>query len=647
MGLPDLYPAQVGSPYTTLAAPYTTGEATMTVVDATKLPDAPNIVCLAGSVAGEFRYSEKDGNTLLGVVKLPGTLNTIWPVGTYAFRGIAAYDLNAIHENMVRTATYVVAASDAPDHVKRQADYVCDGVDDHVEIQAAIDALPTYGGTVYVTGGTYQCRKTITFPSYTRLKLEKGASIYVPDDHALTVFTPYEGPFSALITNADHAAGNTGIVIEGGYIDFMAGEGATHTKSRVQGWAGIWLHNCTNSRVSDAIVENVVYDVDWTYARAYGILLTECTYCVVVDCEGNEVGYEGIGIRVKCEHIRVIRCKGFRCRQHAMQVCGWAPTPAPAELYDPRHITFEDCCGNKDILAHGGVGRGMRDIAFIRCHSTESSVRAIGDIKNILFRDCYAEDTKYGVYIGTTGIDGEVVDGVTIDGFYYRHGAGEFTGRDMPIHIIAYTPGSLIRNIKIINGYFEGGTIAGFLDGGRPGVVFENIEIRGNVQVKPLDVSGFVSAAVHFNLKNGTTEVRNLSIRSNHLENLDTLIHFHADGPRGNNASVHGTICEDNDMTTVSTLITKDAPEFEHTFERFSRNLGYVTENKGATTLPAGGGTIAHGCAATPTVATVSGSVAGEIVTVTSIDATNITVAIKKPDGGAGTAQTVYWRAEV
>jgi hypothetical protein len=47
------------------------------------------------------------------------------------------------------------------------------------------------------------------------------------------------------------------------------------------------------------------------------------------------------------------------------------------------------------------------------------------------------------------------------------------------------------------------------------------------------------------------------------------------------------------------------------------------------------------------TVVTVSGSVAGEIVPVTSIDATNITVAIKKPDGSAGTAQTVYWRAEV
>jgi hypothetical protein len=100
MRLPNLYPAQVGSPYTTLAAPYTTGESTMTLVDATKLPDAPNIVCLAGDVAGEFTYSEKDGNTLLGVVKLPGTPNATWLVGTFAFRGIAAYDLNSLIERV-------------------------------------------------------------------------------------------------------------------------------------------------------------------------------------------------------------------------------------------------------------------------------------------------------------------------------------------------------------------------------------------------------------------------------------------------------------------------------------------------------------------------------------------------------------------
>ena len=76
-------------------------------------------------------------------------------------------------------------------------------------------------------------------------------------------------------------------------------------------------------------------------------------------------------------------------------------------------------------------------------------------------------------------------------------------------------------------------------------------------------------------------------------------------------------------------------------------NIGYVTENSGAAAAVADGGTIAHGCAAAPTKVIATGSVAGEMVTVTSIDATNITVAIKKHDGSVGTTQTIYWRAEV
>ncbi len=58
-------------------------------------------------------------------------------------------------ENVVRTATYVVAASDAPAHVKAQADYVCDGTDDDVQIQAAIGTgdvdILLSKGTFYIT----------------------------------------------------------------------------------------------------------------------------------------------------------------------------------------------------------------------------------------------------------------------------------------------------------------------------------------------------------------------------------------------------------------------------------------------------------------------------------------------------------------
>ena len=48
-----------------------------------------------------------------------------------------------------------VAASDASNSSKGRADYLCDGTADEVQIQAAIDALPTIGGRVVLSEGTF------------------------------------------------------------------------------------------------------------------------------------------------------------------------------------------------------------------------------------------------------------------------------------------------------------------------------------------------------------------------------------------------------------------------------------------------------------------------------------------------------------
>ncbi len=66
-----------------------------------------------------------------------------------------------------RTATLVVAASNASAAEKRGADYVCDGTADEVEIQAAIDALPATGGRVSLSSGTFSTTAAI----YTRINL--------------------------------------------------------------------------------------------------------------------------------------------------------------------------------------------------------------------------------------------------------------------------------------------------------------------------------------------------------------------------------------------------------------------------------------------------------------------------------------------
>ena len=59
-----------------------------------------------------------------------------------------------------RTVTAVVAADDASDEEKDQAEYICDGLLDKIEIQAALDAVPATGGTVMLLGHQFNLGDT-------------------------------------------------------------------------------------------------------------------------------------------------------------------------------------------------------------------------------------------------------------------------------------------------------------------------------------------------------------------------------------------------------------------------------------------------------------------------------------------------------
>lgn len=75
-------------------------------------------------------------------------------------------------------------------------------------------------------------------------------------------------------------------------------------------------------------------------------------------------------------------------------------------------------------------------------------------------------------------------------------------------------------------------------------------------------------------------------------------------------------------------------------------NRGYVSYNSGVSSR-ADGTNITHGLSGAPTKYGVTGTVAGEIVTVTSVSGSVLTVAIKAPDGSAGTTQNIAWWAEI
>jgi hypothetical protein len=73
--------------------------------------------------------------------------------------------------------------------------------------------------------------------------------------------------------------------------------------------------------------------------------------------------------------------------------------------------------------------------------------------------------------------------------------------------------------------------------------------------------------------------------------------------------------------------------------------IGIVTVQARGSQLTADGGDIPHTLGAIPTSVHLTGTVAGEIVTYTAKDATNITVAIKTNLGEPGTTQVIDWGA--
>jgi parallel beta-helix repeat protein len=64
---------------------------------------------------------------------------------------------------------YLIAASDSSAQIQAKADYVCDGADDQIEIQAAINALPASGGHIHLSQGRFYIRDTIHLYQYVTL----------------------------------------------------------------------------------------------------------------------------------------------------------------------------------------------------------------------------------------------------------------------------------------------------------------------------------------------------------------------------------------------------------------------------------------------------------------------------------------------
>jgi hypothetical protein len=87
-----------------------------------------------------------------------------------------------------RASTIIIAASNSTANSKACADYICDGVDDQVEINTAITGLSSSGGTVLLLEGTYNISATINTVNNLTLKGQgNGTKLYLVSGRSTAV----------------------------------------------------------------------------------------------------------------------------------------------------------------------------------------------------------------------------------------------------------------------------------------------------------------------------------------------------------------------------------------------------------------------------------------------------------------------------
>ncbi len=190
--------------------------------------------------------------SLVGCSQAPASLGQIFdPSGNpFANRFSDVTDL--------RTATFVVAASDSVH--KFEADYKCNGTNDHVQVQAAIDSLPATGGEVFLLDGTYNIEVSIALDSFQTLRGTGFNTILTTTTAAVDIITATGGDGSEkveilvadLCVNGTAGGVDNDVPILWEYVDNSK---IVNTWIRDNAERGIYLSYCDFNVIADNICQ--------------------------------------------------------------------------------------------------------------------------------------------------------------------------------------------------------------------------------------------------------------------------------------------------------------------------------------------------------------------------------------------------------
>ena len=186
-------------------------------------------------------------------------------------------------------ATKIVAASDSLE--TGRADYICDGISDEDEINAAIGALPSYGGVVYLLEGTYVVDGAITIDKSNVALIGAGAGTVIK------IKDGYNADIDVISADTkDH------LLIANLKID---GNKANQTAGAMR---GIWFDTVTDSKIVHCWVEDMLGSVGVVLEASSNNTISGNT------CQGN--GRHGIALYTSSNNNTVT---GNTCRGNSQE----------------------------------------------------------------------------------------------------------------------------------------------------------------------------------------------------------------------------------------------------------------------------------------------------------------------------------------